>query len=51
MRGYEGYDGVMSHSLEHEKCRIKVFVKFCYADGRNASLSRFANFGEWSWEI
>ncbi len=43
MRGYAGYGGVMSHGLEHKKYRIKVFVKFCYVDGGNGSLSRFVN--------
>ncbi len=41
--GYEDYGGVMSHGLRHKKCRIKVFVKFCYVDGRNGSQSRFVN--------
>ncbi len=39
--GYEGDGRVMSHNLGHEKCRIKVFVMFCYLGGKNGSLSRF----------
>ncbi len=44
-RGYEGDGGVMSHDLECKKCRIKVFVMFCYRDGKNGSLSHFADVG------
>ncbi len=43
MLGYEGNVGVMIHSFGHKKCRIKVFVMFCYLDGRYESLSHYAN--------
>ncbi len=43
--GYEGDGGVMSHVLGLKKCRIKVFVMFCYLNGKNWSLSRFADVG------
>ncbi len=42
-RGYEGDSGEMSYDLGHKKCRIKVFVMCCYLDGKNGSLSRFAD--------
>ncbi len=29
--------------MDIKSCRIKVFVIFCYLDGRNGSLSHFAN--------
>ncbi len=32
----------MSHDLGHKKCKIKVFVMFCYLDRKNGSLSHFA---------
>ncbi len=41
-QGYKGDNDVMSLDLRHKKCRIKVFVMFCYLDGKNGSLSRFA---------
>ncbi len=33
----------MSHDLGHKKCRMKVFVMFCYVDGKNGLLFRFAD--------
>ncbi len=39
----EGDGGVMSHELGHKKCSIKVSVMFCYLDGKNGPLSRFAD--------
>ncbi len=42
-RRYEIDGGVMSHDLTHKKCRINVFVMFCYLDGTNGSLSCFAD--------
>ncbi len=41
--GYEGDGSVMSYNLGPKKCRIKVFVMFCYLDGKNGSLSHFAD--------
>ncbi len=34
---------VMSHYLGHKKSRIEVFVMFCYLNGKNGSLFRFAD--------
>ncbi len=42
-REYEGDGGVMSHDLRHKKCRIKVFLMFCYVNERNGSLSCFTD--------